>query len=139
MLSDGRRSERLAVLALLAVTAVWGSTFFIKDLLTRIPVADLLAVRFGLASLALAVVVGPRLRLTRRIVRQGAGLGLLYGVAQILQTVGLAHTSASVSGFITGLYVVATPVLAAVILKARITSTTWAAVVLATSASGCCR
>ena len=40
-------------------------------------------------------------------------LGLLYGVAQILQTAGLEHTPATVSGFITGLYVVLTPLLAA--------------------------
>ena len=137
MLSHGRRSERMAVLALLLVTAVWGSTFFlIKDVVTRIPVADLLAVRFGLASLALAAIAGPRLRLTRSVLRQGVGLGLLYGVAQILQTLGLAHTTASVSGFITGLYVVATPLLTAVILKARITATTWAAVCLATVGLG---
>jgi drug/metabolite transporter (DMT)-like permease len=127
----------MAVLALLVVTAVWGSTFFlIKDVVTRIPVADLLAIRFGMASLALAVLTGPGLRLTRQMIRQGAGLGLLYGVAQILQTVGLAHTTASVSGFITGLYVVATPVIAAVILKVRIGATTWAAVGLATIGLG---
>ena len=133
----GRGPEWVAVLALLLVTAIWGSTFFlIKDVVTRIPVADLLAVRFGLASLALAALVGPRLRLCRRMLRQGAGLGLLYGIAQILQTVGLAHTSASVSGFLTGLYVVATPLLAAVILRARISAVTWAAVGLATVGLG---
>ena len=48
-------------------------------------------------------------------------LGLLYGVAQILQTAGLAHTPASVSGFITGMYVVVTPLFAAVLLRTRIT------------------
>ena len=53
----------------------------------------------------------------------GVGLGLLYGIAQILQTAGLAHTSASVSGFITGLYVVATPLLGALILRSRIPPT----------------
>ena len=47
-------------------------------------------------------------------------LGLLYGVAQVLQTTGLAHTDASVSGFITGTYVVLTPVLGAVLLHDRI-------------------
>ena len=52
-------------------------------------------------------------------------LGLLYGVAQILQTAGLAHTPASVSGFVTGLYVVCTPLLAAVILRTRIPPITW--------------
>ncbi len=137
MPNRARVAEPVAVLALLVVTAIWGSTFFlIKDLVTRIPVADLLAVRFGLASLALAAVVGPRLRLTPRLLRQGCGLGLLYGAAQILQTTGLAHTAASVSGFITGLYVIATPLLAALLLRVRITATTWAAVVLATAGLG---
>jgi drug/metabolite transporter (DMT)-like permease len=41
-------------------------------------------------------------------------------MAQILQTVGLAHTEASRSGFITGTYVVMTPILAAVLLHERI-------------------
>jgi drug/metabolite transporter (DMT)-like permease len=59
-------------------------------------------------------------------------LGLLYGVAQILQTAGLAHTPASISGFVTGLYVVCTPLLAAAILRTRIPPITWAAVLLAT-------
>ncbi|HSU34959.1 MAG TPA: DMT family transporter [Propionibacteriaceae bacterium] len=132
MLSRGTRAELLPLAALLAVTAIWGSTFFlIKDVVTRIPVVDLLAVRFALAALALALFVGPRLRLTRRLIGQGVGLGLLYGGAQILQTLGLAHTSASTSGFVTGLYVVATPLLAALILKTRIGGTTWLAVLLA--------
>jgi drug/metabolite transporter (DMT)-like permease len=60
-------------------------------------------------------------------------LGLLYGVAQILQTAGLAHTAASVSGFITGMYVVLTPVFAAALLRTRITALTWGAVLLATA------
>jgi len=132
VLSRGTRAELLPLAALLAVTAIWGSTFFlIKDVVTRIPVVDLLAVRFALAALALALFVGPRLRLTRRLIGHGVGLGLLYGGAQILQTVGLAHTSASTSGFVTGLYVVATPVLAALILRTRIGGTTWLAVLLA--------
>jgi drug/metabolite transporter (DMT)-like permease len=137
VLRHGRGSEWLAVLALVVVTAIWGSTFFlIKDVVSRIPVADLLAVRFALATLALAVLIGPRLQLSRRVLRQGAALGLLYGAAQILQTIGLAHTSASVSGFLTGLYVVATPLLTAAILKARITAVTWVAVALATIGLG---
>jgi drug/metabolite transporter (DMT)-like permease len=43
----------------------------------------------------------------------------------------MAQTPASVSGFITGMYVVATPLFAALILHSRITSLTWVAVVLA--------
>ena len=123
--------------ALLAVTAIWGSTFFlIKDLVTRIEVADLLAVRFALASVGLAVLVGRRLTMSRRLVIPGIGLGVLYGGAQVLQTLGLASTSASVSGFLTGLYVVATPLLGAAILRQRIRGSTWLAVALATVGLG---
>ncbi len=128
-----RRTSLLAALALLAVTAMWGSTFFlIRDLLERLPVLDFLALRFAIASLAL-LAIAPRAlrRLSRDSLRHAVVLGLLYGVAQILQTAGLAHTPASVSGFITGTYVVATPLFAAVLLGSRITPMTWAAVALA--------
>ncbi len=136
---SGRRSrtEVLAFVALLGMTAAWGSTFFmIKDIVTRVPVTDLLALRFAIASLGLAAIAGRQLRMSRRTIRDGALLGLLYGVAQILQTLGLAHTAASVSGFITGLYVVATPLLGALILKIRVSASVWLAVGLATLGLG---
>lgn len=130
-----RRTTLLASLALVAMTASWGSTFFlIKDLLERVPTLDFLAIRFAIASVAL-LLVAPRAvaRLSKQTRRQAVVLGALYGVAQILQTAGLAHTAASVSGFITGMYVVFTPLLAAWILKTRIDAWTWAAVALATA------
>jgi len=133
-----RRTSLLAALALLGVTAAWGSTFFLtKDLLERVPVLDYLAIRFAIASVAVFVLF-PRAvgRLSRESRRSAVVLGVLYGVAQILQTAGLAHTAASVSGFITGLYVVATPLFAAVLLRQRIGALTWGAVVLALAGLG---
>lgn len=131
------RASTWAFVALLAMTAAWGSTFFmIKDVVTRIPVADLLAVRFGIAAAAVAIVAGKHLRMSKTTLRRGIALGLLYGVAQILQTFGLAHTAASVAGFITGLYVVATPLLSAAILRVAIARSTWVAVGLATIGLG---
>ena len=129
----GRPKTLLATLTLLGITAAWGSTFFlIKDLLERVPTLDFLGVRFAIAAVAL-VLVAPRAlgRLSRDARRHAVVLGLLYGLGQILQTAGLAHTPASVSGFITGLYVVATPLFAAALLQTRITWLTWAAVLLA--------
>lgn len=124
---------RLAALVLIAVTAVWGSTFFlIRDLVRDVDPIDFLSVRFAVAALAMIVVFWRPLRaLTRRQWLVGACLGLVYGLAQVLQTVGLAHTSASMSGFITGLYVVLTPLFAAVLFRDRIGRATWAAVGLA--------
>jgi drug/metabolite transporter (DMT)-like permease len=137
MLAARSRTELLAFLALLAMTAAWGSTFFlIKDIVTRVPVADLLALRFAIASVALGLVAARRLHLSRTVVTYGALLGILYGSAQILQTAGLSHTAASVSGFVTGLYVVATPLLTALILRRRIPRPTWLAAVLATIGLG---
>jgi drug/metabolite transporter (DMT)-like permease len=132
------RARLLATLALLAITASWGSTFFlIHDLLDRVPVLDFLAVRFAIATLAI-LLVSPRAvgRLPRDRLRHALVLGALYGVAQILQTTGLAHTPASVSGFITGMYVVCTPLFAAVLLRTRIGGVTWAAVLLAITGLG---
>jgi len=133
-----RRGRLAATFLLLAMTACWGSTFYlIHDLLDRVPVADFLAVRFAMAS-AVLLLVAPRAiaRLEPEVRRRALVLGALYGVAQILQTTGLAHTSASVSGFVTGMYVVFTPLLAAAVLRTRITWLTWGAVLLAVAGLG---
>ncbi len=132
--TDPPERSLLPTLAMTAMTAVWGSTFFlIKDVLETLPVADFLAVRFWIAAVVMVVAFWPQLRrLDRRGWRRGAVLGLLYGVAQLLQTAGLATTDASVSGFITGMYVVLTPVLGVLLLRHKAPASTWVAVVLAT-------
>ena len=128
-----RRTSLLATVALLAITAAWGSTFFLtKDLVTRVPVLDYLAVRFAIASLAVFLIFPKAVgRLSPQTRRSAVVLGLLYGVAQMLQTTGLTTTAASVSGFVTGTYVVATPIFAALLLRHRIGAITWGAVALA--------
>jgi drug/metabolite transporter (DMT)-like permease len=128
-------AARLATLLLVSVTAVWGSTFFlIRDLVAHVPSADFLTVRFAIAAVVMAAVFHRQTRaLSRREVLVGVGLGVLYGGAQLLQTVGLEHTDASVSGFVTGTYVVLTPVLGALLLRDRVPGTTWVAVALATA------
>src|SRR6476469_359689 len=100
------------------MAACWGSTFYlIHDLLARIPVVDFLALRFAIASVALFLLAPRSLsRLSPAKRWHAVILGALYGGAQILQTTVLAHTPASVSGFVTGMYVVATPLFAAAIL-----------------------
>lgn len=128
----------LALAGLLAVTAAWGSTFFmLKGVLERIPAADFLAVRFGVATLVLAAVAPAAVRrLSPGARRRGVALGLVFGAGQLLQTVGLETTSASVSGFVTGMYVVFTPLLGALLLGARLPATAWSAVALATAGLG---
>lgn len=124
---------RLATIAILIVTAIWGSTFFIiKDAVATVDPIDFLAVRFGIGALVPALIFLPRLRrLSGAQWQLGLALGGLYGLAQIVQTIGLQHTQASVSGFITGTYVVLTPVILWIVFRARVGRATWLAVGLA--------
>ncbi len=134
-----RRSPTTApLLALLGVTAVWGSTFVVvKDAIGRMPVTDFLTWRFGLATLAMLAV---RPLALRRLPARGARAGVLLGVAlaagYLLQTLGLQTTPASVSGFLTGLFVVLTPLGAALLLGTPPGRTAWLAVGLATVGLG---
>lgn len=127
------KGSGLATLGLLAVTAIWGSTFvMIKDVVGRMLPIDFLAVRFVIAAVTMLVLFAlPVRRLGRAQALRGLALGVLYGVAQWLQTEGIALTSPSVSGFVTGMYVVFTPFLALAIFRQRFPATTWVAVVLA--------
>jgi len=138
MSAGNPRAAALATFGLISVTAIWGSTFFlIKDLVARMPVADFLAVRFVIAALVMMVVFHRHLlRLGRREWTQGIALGVVYGIAQLLQTFGLEHTSASISGFVTGMYVVFTPLLGTVLLRQRLPPITWIAVLLSVGGLG---
>ena len=123
-----------ALLALLAVTAVWGVTFVqVKDAVALYPLFAFLAVRFAIASLTLAVPAGPRLRtLGRDGWRAGVGLGLLLALGYALQTAGLERTTVSSTGFITGLYVVFTPLFSLLLFHIRVPGAAWAGVGVAT-------
>jgi drug/metabolite transporter (DMT)-like permease len=122
-----------AVLGLLAVTAVWGATFLVvKDATEGMPVFDFLAWRFALAAAVMAA-VRPSVvrRLDRGTLGCGAAAGFLLGMSYILQTLGLQSTSAAVSGFLTGLFVVFTPVLAWLVFRQRLSLLAWTAVLTA--------
>lgn len=133
-MSAASRIGLLATIGLLAMTAVWGSTFvLIKGVVDRMPVADFLAVRFVVAAVFMFALFHRHVaRLSRRQLWRGVALGALYGVGQLLQTWGLALISPSVSGFVTGMYVVFTPILATLLLRQRMPVTVWLAVGLAT-------
>jgi drug/metabolite transporter (DMT)-like permease len=124
----------MAVVALIAVTAVWGVTFVqVKDAVELYPLFAFLAVRFAIATATLAF---PGARRLRTLGRDGAGagalLGLLLAAGYVLQTAGLQLTTVSSTGFVTGMYVVLTPLIALVLLRSRITSAAWAGVALST-------
>jgi drug/metabolite transporter (DMT)-like permease len=124
-----------ALLILVAVTAVWGVTFVqVKDAVAIYPLFAFLALRFAIATCTLAV---PGARRVRELGRGGlvaaALAGTLLAAGYVLQTAGLERTSVSSTGFITGMYVVLTPLLALVLFRVRSSATAWCGVVLATA------
>lgn len=132
------RHQRVATLGLLGVTVVWGGTFVVvKDAVERMPVMDFLAWRFAIAAVVMAAARPKAVAaLDGRGRRVGVVLGVALGAGYVAQTFGLQHTPASVSGFITGLFVVFTPLCAGVLLRKRIGTTTWLAVGIATVGLG---
>jgi len=130
-------AKHLAGGAMLLMAMLWGSTYIvIKDTVTRLPAADMLFVRFTIAAVVLLAAAPMSVRMSRQTLRHGVVLGMLFGAAQLTQTFGLERTSASISGFITGLFVVFTAVLGAVLLRSRLQRPVWLAVLLATAGLG---
>lgn len=116
------------------VAAIWGGAFAsMKGTLERLDVNSFLAWRFAIATLVLILIKPSVLRrFNLAFVKKGALIGLFLGSGYIFQSFGLTLTTVSNTGFITGLYVVFTPVVAALILKKNITRIEWFAVFMAT-------
>lgn len=133
-----RRATFAATSGLLGVTLVWGVSFVLtKDALADLPAADLMFERFALATAVLLAVRPNALRgLGRTGRRHGVLIGLILAFSCLTQTYGLRTTPASVSAFVTGLFVVFTPILGALLLRTRITAAACAGVAVATVGLG---
>ena len=125
----------MAVFALIAMTAVWGVTFVqVKDAVAVYPLFAFLAVRFVVATATLAPVAATRLRSLGREGTQAASvLGLLLAGGYVLQTAGLQRTTVSGTGFVTGMYVVLTPLIALLLFRASIGVGAWVGVAVSTA------
>ncbi|MGC3999697.1 MAG: DMT family transporter [Anaeromyxobacter sp.] len=123
----------MADLALLVLTLFWGTTFLLVNRVLGVASPGVfLAARFGLAALALApVALWRRDRVGPGFLRHGILLGLFMLGGFALQTHGLAYTTPSRSGFITGLSVVIVPFVARFFLKKRVRPAYWVGAALA--------
>lgn len=106
-------------LALVGVAMVWGGTFvMVKDAVEAYPLYSFLGLRFLIAVLAF-VAIFPRA--VRKLDPAVLGVGTLAGgflcAGYVFQTWGLQGTTASKAAFITGMFVVITPVMQAVLLR----------------------
>jgi len=112
-------TEFLADLSLLFVAIIWGSTFIIvKQSVENIPVFSFLFMRFALAGMLLILINAPKLKaIDKGVLADGVMLGIALFLAYAFQTFALTATSASITAFITGLFVVFVPVLSGVFLR----------------------
>lgn len=122
-----------AAILLLTTTLFWGITFtVVKQSIETVDVFVFLAQRFILAfGLILPIGLYKGRRLDGVTVLRGCVMGVFLFGAYAFQTVALQYTSASNTGFLTGLNVVIVPILAALVLKHRVSAGLKLAVLLA--------
>ena len=129
---------KLAPWALLTVSAAWGFSFVVmKDAIQRQSVNNFLFTRFTLAVIVMILIRPQVIKLfTKDLLQRGGLAGVFLGLGYIAQTLGLERTGAAITGFITGLYVVLTPLIASIVLKEKITKFTWYCIAVATFGLG---
>lgn len=117
-------------LALIAITFIWGATFWIAQQAVAVsgPLA-FVAARFGIAAILGAVICGRQLRgLTRQELKAGLLIGIAIFGGYGLMTFGLTSISSSKSAFITAFYVPMVPLLQWVLFKQKPHWGVWIAV-----------
>jgi drug/metabolite transporter (DMT)-like permease len=104
------------------------------DPIERQGINDFLSFRFLFATLFL-ILIRPRVigSLSLPLITKGGAAGTFLGLGYIFQTLGLSLTTPAITGFITGLYVVITPIFSIFFLRSKIATIGWIAVMLATS------
>jgi drug/metabolite transporter (DMT)-like permease len=129
---------KMAPLALLTVSMAWGFAFVVmKDAIQRQSVNNFLFTRFSLAVIVMILIRPQVLKLmTKDLVVRALAAGVFLGFGYIFQTLGLARTGAAITGFVTGLYIVLTPLFASVILRQKVSAYTWMCVAMATTGLG---
>ena len=110
-----------AIFFLTLTTAIWGWSFVVvKESIQHYPVFSFLSLRFLLGALSLLpFVILRRSKFDKKMIFSGIFLGFLLYSGYSFQTVGLLYTTPAHSGFITGLFVVFTPLLETIILRRK--------------------
>ena len=104
---------------LFLTTFIYGSTFVIfKFLLNNVSPILFLVFRYGFATFIFYLLFSKYLKsFSLETIKKGVILGLIVGVGILIQTIGVAYTTASKAAFITGMMVVFTPLSQIFILK----------------------
>jgi drug/metabolite transporter (DMT)-like permease len=106
---------------LVLVALIWGATFvLVKRALEDVSTLLFLAIRFTLAAVCLALMLGSKARATedwRRDLGGGVLAGMCLFTGYVLQTLGLKYTTPSKAGFLTGMYIPLVPVMGAMVYR----------------------
>jgi drug/metabolite transporter (DMT)-like permease len=120
MTQTTRRTELVADLGLFYAAAIWGSTFIIvKDALNGIDALTMVGYRFLIAGLVLLAYLMIKRRPLFTDWKKALFVSVILWFLYVSQTVGLKYTTASNSGFITGLFVVFIPLFLVTLFKRR--------------------
>ncbi len=115
-----KEKEIKATIVIIVMTAIWGGTFpLVKSMLKYVSPVLLITLRFFFAAICALPVFVKQFAKYKKELPKLILLGAIMYSAYLFQTIGLHFTTASKSGFITGLYIVFTPVLALVIIKEK--------------------
>ena len=132
------RTGLLAGFGLLSAAAIWGFAFVVvKNSLDVVPPTYMLAFRFTIAALLLAVICHRKLKgLQKSTLIEGAVLGFWLFFSYLVQTFGCQYTTAGKNAFLTSAYVIIVPFLGWLLFRRRPDACCMAAAVLAITGMG---
>lgn len=127
------KPSKLAFWLLIFATAIWGSTFVVvQDGIEQMSMLMFMSWRFVIALLVMIAMRPRALIMDGQTFRFGLWIGIALALGYITQTYGLLFTSATISGFITGMFVVLTPIAAGIVYRLKISASAWIGVLIAT-------
>ena len=133
------RKEWIADGILTLTALIWGTGFVVmKNTLSSVPPAAIIAIRYGIATLLAAVLFRRHLKdIARADVARGALVGLLLALAYIVQTIGLDYTTAGKNAFLTTVYVLLVPFASCLIFRQKLSRSNFIAAGLMLAGIGC--
>lgn len=112
----------MMVILLFIISLLWGSTFvYSKVLLESFSISFIVAWRFTVAFALFAIIFWKKVKFTKRLVRNGSVIGIINGLALVVQLLGLQHTTASNSAFLTTTYILFVPFIEYFVWKTKVT------------------
>ena len=133
------RKEWIADGILTLTALIWGTGFVVmKNTLSSVPPAAIIAIRYTIAAALTAVLFRRHLKgVARADVARGALVGLLLALAYIVQTIGLAYTTAGKNAFLTTVYVLLVPFASWLIFRQKLSRSNFIAAGLMLAGIGC--